>query len=100
MSAPLSLPQVTTTQKCPTGETCSLDCLGAGRCGRVLAVNGEHEFRRRMLEMGFCNGAQVEMVRRAPFGDPIEYRLRGYCLSLRSEQAKGVVISVDESKKG
>ena len=33
--------------------------------------------------MGFCNGAKVEVVRRAPLGDPIEFRLRGYHLSLR-----------------
>ena len=43
--------------------------------------------------MGFCKGTQVEMVRRAPLGDPIEFRLRGYHLSLREEQARHVTIS-------
>jgi Fe2+ transport system protein FeoA len=43
--------------------------------------------------MGFCNGASVQMVRRAPFGDPIEFRLRGYCLSLREEQANKVLVT-------
>jgi ferrous iron transport protein A len=42
--------------------------------------------------MGFCNGANVEVIRRAPLGDPIEFRLRGYCLSLRDEQAQYVQI--------
>ena len=42
--------------------------------------------------MGFCNGASVEVIRRAPLGDPIEFRLRGYHLSLRDEQAKHVQI--------
>jgi ferrous iron transport protein A len=47
-----------------------------------------------MLEMGFCNSTAVQVVCRAPFGDPIEFRLRGYCLSLRNEQARNVIVSV------
>jgi ferrous iron transport protein A len=71
---------------------CQLNQLGVGCCGRVVAVEGDADLRRRLLEMGFCNGATVEVVRRAPLGDPIEYRLRGYCLSLRDEQARCVKI--------
>jgi ferrous iron transport protein A len=44
--------------------------------------------------MGFCNNACVELIRRAPFGDPIEFRLRGYCLSLRNEQARNILVSI------
>jgi Fe2+ transport system protein FeoA len=44
------------------------------------------------MEMGFCRGVTVEVVRRAPLGDPIEFRLRGYHLSLRDEQARHVRI--------
>lgn len=72
--------------------TCCLNQLEVGRRGHVLAVNGDVELRRRLLEMGFCNGASVEVIRRAPLGDPIEFRLRGYHLSLRDEQAKFVQI--------
>lgn len=73
--------------------TCSLNELGVGACGRVVAVGGDEDLRRRLLEMGFCNGAAVEVVRRAPLGDPIEFRLRGYYLSLRDEQARFVRIA-------
>jgi ferrous iron transport protein A len=45
--------------------------------------------------MGFCNRTQVEVIRRAPLGDPIEFRLRGYHLSLRDEQARHVTITTD-----
>lgn len=69
---------------------CGLDELENGSCGIVVSVKGETEVRRRLLEMGFCNGARVEVVRRAPLGDPIQFRLRGYHLSLRNEQAKCV----------
>ena len=73
-------------------DTCSLSQLGVGCCGQVVAVSGDADVRRRLLEMGFCNGAAVEVVRRAPLGDPIEFRLRGYHLSLRDEQAQFIQI--------
>lgn len=72
--------------------TCTLNTLGAGCRACVVTVAGETELRRRLLEMGFCNGAEVEVIRRAPLGDPIEFRLRGYHLSLRDEQAKYVQV--------
>jgi Fe2+ transport system protein FeoA len=70
--------------------TCPLNRLGIGCRGCVVSVGGDSDLRRRLLEMGFCNGAEVEVLRRAPLGDPIEFRLRGYCLSLRDEQARFV----------
>ena len=78
-------------QRC--AEACTLNRLGIGQCGTVTAVRGEPELRRRLMEMGFCSGTKVEVVRRSPFGDPIECRLRGYSLSLRDEQAKCVSVS-------
>lgn len=76
-----------------TIESCRLNQLGIGCSGFVVSVGGDSDLRRRLLEMGFCNRAQVEVVRRAPLGDPIEFRLRGYHLSLRNEQAQHVTIS-------
>jgi Fe2+ transport system protein FeoA len=77
---------------CQTPETCRLNKLGIGCRGTVFTVGGDSEIRRRLLEMGFCNGAKVEVIRRAPLGDPIEFRLRGYHLSLRADQAMHVTI--------
>ena len=78
---------------CTSPETCTLNQLGIGCKGSVFAVGGDPQVRRRLLEMGFCNGASVEVIRRAPLGDPIEFRLRGYHLSLREEQARHVQIT-------
>ena len=75
-------------------DTCSLNTMGIGCRGCVVSVSGDADVRRRLLEMGFCNGAAVEVIRRAPLGDPTEFRLRGYHLSLRDEQAKCVMIAV------
>jgi len=89
LETPSNHPANVATQACP------LSGLDIGCRGRVLSVSGEPDSRRRLLEMGFCNGATVETVRRAPFGDPIEYRLRGYCLSLRERQACCITVAVD-----
>jgi Fe2+ transport system protein FeoA len=78
---------------CGPVQSCPLHKLGIGCYGTVAAVGGEPQLRRRLLEMGFCNGVAVEVVRRAPLGDPIEFRLRGYHLSLRADQAQHVLIS-------
>jgi Fe2+ transport system protein FeoA len=77
----------------PAAEMCLLSQLEVGGKGEVVAVSGDPEVRRRLLEMGFCSGVQVETVRRAPLGDPIEFRVRGYHLSLRAEQARHVRVS-------
>ena len=82
---------------CPRGATpgsCPLNQLGIGCRGSVVSVGGDRDLRRRLLEMGFCRGTTVEVVRRSPFGDPIEFLLRGYHLSLRGEQAKFVEVAV------
>lgn len=71
----------------------SLDALAIGSRACVQAVRGEGHVRRRLLEMGVCRGVNVEVVRRAPFGDPIELRVRGYSLSLRAEQAALVLVT-------
>lgn len=77
-------------------ETCSLNSLGVGCCGQVVSVSGDPDVRRRLLEMGFCSGTPVQVVRRAPLGDPIEFRIRGYSLSLRDEQARFVQIATSK----
>src|SRR5271170_7160618 len=77
-----------------TVRTCTLNKLGIGCSGCVVSVGGDVAIRRRLLEMGFCNGATVEVVRRAPLGDPTEFRLRGYHLSLRDEQARHVHVEM------
>jgi ferrous iron transport protein A len=74
--------------------TQTLDTLPMGSSGRLVTVNGDHGTRRRLMEMGLCNGVTIEAVRKAPLGDPIEYRVRGYFISLRADQARCVQISL------
>jgi ferrous iron transport protein A len=65
----------------------TLDRVAIGERVRVVAVTGPVPIRRRLMEMGLCNGVVVDVLRRAPLGDPLEVRLRGYLLSLRGVQA-------------
>lgn len=71
---------------------CPLDEIRVGCACTVDGVAGDAALRRRLMEMGLCRGTRVEVVRRSPFGDPIELKLRGYCLSLRGEQARHVSV--------
>lgn len=46
----------------------------------------------RLLEMGLIEGTEFEVVRLAPFGDPINIRIRGYNLSLRKSEAARISV--------
>ena len=64
--------------------------LPVGARGRVAGFDGASESRQRLLEMGLTVGAEFEIVRFAPMGDPIDIKVRGYHLSLRKSEAKGI----------
>lgn len=52
-----------------------------------MALRGDGAIHQRLQEMGVIEGAQVELVRLAPLGDPIEILVQGYHLSLRKSEA-------------
>ena len=59
-----------------------------GEKGRVLGIkNTQPHFRRRLLTFGMTPGAQFEILRVAPLGDPIEIRVRGSFMSIRRDEA-------------
>lgn len=73
-------------------ERRTLDELELGQSTRVRAVSGHGQMSVRLLEMGFVPGVEVALVKRAPLGDPLELRLRGYHVSLRRAEARRVEI--------
>lgn len=79
----------------------TLNDLVTGERARVLEVLGEDSIAIRLMEMGLTDGEDVELLGRAPLGDPIEYSVRGYRLSLRSDEAKRVeVLRLDDAPVG
>ena len=75
-----------------SGETCSLAALRAGERGRVRPGNADHPAAPRLLAMGLLPGTEVEAVRVAPLGDPVEIAFRGMRLSLRKADAAAVQV--------
>ena len=71
--------------------------LNPGQKGAVVRIEGESALRQHLLEMGFTRGTEVEFVRSAPLGDPVDLRLRGYRLSLRRAEASAVVVLSDRT---
>jgi Fe2+ transport system protein FeoA len=71
----------------------TLSALPLGQKGRVTGFSLPPEHRQRLLEMGLTVGAQFEVVRFAPLGDPIDIKVRGYHLSLRKNEAAGVFVT-------
>ena len=76
----------------------TLDKLSIGGSGTITAVGGEGALRCRLLDMGLIPRTKVTLQKVAPMGDPIEIRVRGYELTLRTEDARKieVVPEVDE----
>ena len=70
----------------------TLGQLLPGQRARVEAIPGEDYLVQRLLEMGLLEGEEIEVLGFAPFGDPIEIRLRDYRLSLRRSEAARVAV--------
>ncbi len=66
--------------------------LQPGQIGKVVAINAEGAFKRRIMDMGITTGVTVKLIRIAPLGDPMELNLRGYELSLRKADAQMIEV--------
>lgn len=75
-------------------QTFDLAKLPLGMDGRVVSVSGDGPVARRLMEMGVVPGATVRLVKSAPFGDPLEVRVRGYKLALRKNEASAIEVCI------
>ena len=70
--------------------------LRTGEKGIIVKVLGHGGFRKRIIEMGFIKGKEVEVLLNAPLQDPVKYKLMGYEVSLRHHEAEMIeVVSAD-----
>ena len=83
----------TATRPVGTHGTMTLTHLPIGTVGRVTSVHGSGRVTRRLLEMGVIPGVTVQVVKMAPFGDPIEVRVRGYNLAMRRAEADAIEVT-------
>ena len=71
----------------------TLDQLPEGSTACIRDVDGDDAVAVRLLEMGLTDGEQIRALGAAPLGDPLEFEVRGYRLSLRIAEARRVLIS-------
>lgn len=70
--------------------------LAIGASGRVVGYSGvDREYRHKLLRMGLVKGATVTLIRKAPMGDPVEVKLKGFNLTLRKAESEVVEIDSD-----
>ena len=71
----------------------TLDTLKPGERARVADVVGDDAVTVRLMEMGLVEGEEIENLGAAPLGDPVEFLVRGYRLSLRRTEARRVQVN-------
>ena len=71
----------------------TLNELKTGETAKIVRLNGGGAVKRRMMDMGLTNGAEVTVRKIAPLGDPIELTVRGYELSIRRDEAANVEVA-------
>ncbi|MEZ0123112.1 MAG: ferrous iron transport protein A [Candidatus Reddybacter sp.] len=81
------------------GKPCAYDAdatladLKKGQPAQVLGFqNAGHPSAQRLMQLGMIKGEIIELLRSAPGGDPIEYRVMGYNLSLRKDEAAEILV--------
>lgn len=74
-------------------DSLTVDSLARGGTGRVLEIRGLGPAETaRLLEMGFDEGAEVELLHRAPLGDPLAVRVDGAMVGLRRALARAIIL--------
>jgi Fe2+ transport system protein FeoA len=72
-----------------------LNKLEPGQKGVVVSIKGSGATRRRIMDMGIVRGSQIKVIRRAPLGDPVEFEIRDYNLTLRKREAENIYVSLE-----
>ena len=70
----------------------TLNDINPGQECRIVDVNLDGATGQRLMDMGFMPGTKVQIVRNAPLVDPVDLLLRGYHVSIRHQEAKGVEV--------
>ena len=67
--------------------------LTPGQKALILTVGGEGALRQHFLDMGLIPGTEVQVIKYAPMGDPIEVKIYEYELTLRLADAEKITVS-------
>lgn len=62
------------------------DC-NPGQRAKIRCHHAKGAIRQRLLDLGFVPGTEIDMVRSAPLGDPVQCKVSGYNVTLRRSEA-------------
>ena len=63
-----------------------------GSTVKVVTIDGDGAYKRRIMDMGLTKGTSLYIRKVAPLGDPVEITVRGYELSLRKADAEMIAV--------
>jgi ferrous iron transport protein A len=79
-------------------STIRLSELAVGSTAVVKGLPAQGVASLRLREMGVLPGVIITLVRTAPFGDPLEIRVRGYNLTLRKSEAEHMIVEISNAE--
>lgn len=71
----------------------TLNELKAGDVALIKEIETKPDTKRRLMDIGLTRGAEIEVLRFAPFGDPVEISVKDFCLALRMSDAKNILVT-------
>lgn len=77
----------------------ALSDMRVGQSGILEAVELPDKVSDHLAHLGFLPGANVEVLRRAPAGDPTVYRIDGVEVALRKETARHITVELAAAAK-
>ncbi len=77
----------------------TLAAIGVGEKVRVLELQCEGAYRRRLLDLGLIPGTEVRAVMLSPLGDPMAYEIRGSIIALRLGDASKIIVKQENEKE-
>lgn len=75
----------------------SVQHLAIGQTATIIGFRDESAYVERLRSLGLVRGTQIEVVRTAPLGDPVELKLRGFRLAIRAREADCLIIETEDS---
>jgi len=74
--------------------------LAPGDQGVIFDIIAPLKIKRRLMDMGLIRGVEVEMIRTAPLGDPLEIKVHNTLVALRKNEAGFLIIEQGEKNHG
>jgi len=64
-----------------------------GEKGIISNIDGSHPSSRRILEIGFTPGQEIELINKSIFNDPLAFALRGTLIAIRKNEAACIILA-------